>query len=82
MPLHRATASSSSLTPLLDANDWEDVGSEANIMGSKDLERVSSKGIQEYSEDTPGSRYELSGLNLAEAEGRVGFWGLFENTLV
>lgn len=85
---HRASASSSSLSPLLNVNDWEDAGSvpTQNIMGSsfKDLERISSKTqAQEYSEDaSPGSRYELSGFNLAEAEGRVGFWGLFDNTLV
>lgn len=82
---YRASASSSSLSPLLNANDWEDaVGSEANIMGSKDLEQVGSesKVHQEESEDMPGSGHEFAGFKLAEAEGRVGFLGLFENPLV
>lgn len=77
-----ATASSSSLSPLLNANDREHVDSEANDMGSKDLEPVDSKAHQEDSEDAPGLGYGLSGLQLTEAEGRTGFSGLFQNTLV
>lgn len=74
---------SSSLTPLLNTNDWEDTNSEAS-MDSKDPDRVGSKTrMQEYSnEDMPGSGYHFDGLNLAETEGRVGFRGLFDNKLV
>ncbi|KAF8552187.1 D-xylose-proton symporter [Imleria badia] len=79
---HRATASTSSLSPLLNTDDWEEDAdtSEAN-MGSnlKDVHRVDSKThMHEYNEDAPG----LAGLNLVESEGRVGFRGLFENPLV
>ena len=76
---HRVNASTSSLSPLLNANDWEHADSSEAIMGSEDLKRVGSKTqIQEDGEDGPG----ISGLNLAETEGRVGFRGLFENMLV
>ncbi|KAH0828051.1 putative transporter [Lanmaoa asiatica] len=75
MHRHLATASSSSLSPLLNTNDWEDAGSEAN-MGFQDLDRVGSKThVQEYSED-------MTGINLVGTESRVGFRGFFENTLV
>ncbi|KAI9571211.1 general substrate transporter [Boletus coccyginus] len=52
-------------------------------MGSEDLKRTDSKTHQENNEDVSGPEgYDLSGLNLAEAEGRVGFLGLFHNTLL
>jgi len=80
---HRANASTSSLSPLLSTDDWEDADSSEAIMDSEDLKRTGSKTHQENNEDMSGPEgYDLSGLNLAETEGRVGFWGLFQNTLV
>lgn len=71
--------------PLLNTNDRQDARSELEAnMGSKGLDRVGSKThIHEYiTEDVRDSEC-LAGPNLvAEAEGRVGFQGLFENKLV
>lgn len=67
--------SASSLSALLDTYDCEDDHSEV-IMGSKTRIR------EHRSEDGPDPGYGLAGRSLAETEGRVGFPGLFENTLV
>ena len=74
-PSHRATASTSSLIPLLKTNNRED---EANMGHNSEPKRINSKHAQEHNDNAPV----LAELNLVESEGRVGLRGLFENPLV
>ncbi|KAN0091350.1 Sugar transporter domain containing protein [Tylopilus felleus] len=76
---HRATASTSSLSPLLNANDWEHADVPKAIMGnsSEMLKRADSKTDVQAMDASA-----LAEFNLVEEEGRVGFRGLFDNTLV
>ena len=76
---HRATASTSSLSPLLNANDWEHADVPEAIMGNSAemLKRADSKTDVQAMDASA-----LAEFNLVEEEGRVGFRGLFDNTLV